>query len=349
MGDTRIGSSSLAEVCTVVFHYLGLLTQWSASPFSVFVMLVLALGALWYLDAVIKVRAKGRSWSGWRIVAFLGGLATIAYALAGPISVYVMGFFTAHVAQHLALMIVGPALLAMSSPITLALQTLPKRRRALLQSFLKSRFLHVVTFPLVVFMLYYVAMWWFFTSSAIGFAMAHMWTMDLLNIAFFLGGVLFWWPLVSRDPILHWRLSYGGKMFSLGIGIPFETFLGIAIASMRNSPTLIYSLGDWHSGGDVLWGAGEFLTTLGLTVVIAQWYVVDTRAAKRMNESKEEVKIASRADPSSMPQEYFWAKQTIARTPPGTPLYEQAEGILRQIAKERSQIARTGETPESTM
>ncbi|EQD43198.1 conserved hypothetical protein, membrane, partial [mine drainage metagenome] len=114
----------------------------------------------------------------------------IEYSLGGPLSVYVMHYFPAHIAQHLLLMIVAPGLLSMSAPVTLALQTLGPRPRKALNGFLHSKILHLVTFPLIVFILYYGVMWWFFTSTAIAYAMAHMWLMDLLNLGFFASGVL---------------------------------------------------------------------------------------------------------------------------------------------------------------
>ncbi|MHB1521847.1 MAG: cytochrome c oxidase assembly protein [Ferrimicrobium sp.] len=317
------------------FHYLGLLTAWSLSPFSIAVLFVLVGLSAWYLDAVMKARAKGRTWSNARVVAFLSGAFAIEYALGGPVSVYVMHYFTAHIAQHLLLMIVAPGLLSLSAPVTLALQTARPSVRRLIDRFLHSRFLHVITFPLVVFALYYGVMWWFFTSTAVGYAMAHMWLMDILNVLFFAGGVLFWWPLVGKDTILHWRLGFGGRVFSLAIGIPFETFLGITISSNRVSlAPKIYSLSDWHAGGQVLWGAGEAMTTVGLAIVIGSWIASEDRAHKRMNASSDAYPLSSRGE--GMPKEYYWAQQIIARTPVDSPVHQEALTVLKQIAREQA-------------
>jgi putative membrane protein len=317
----------------VPFHPSGLVTEWSLAPFPIATLFVLIGLAIWYMDAVQRMRARGKSWSNARVLAFLAGLLAIEYALGGPVSVYVMTMFPAHIAQHLLLMIVAPGLLSLSAPVTLALQTLAPRRRALLQSFLHSTFLKVVTFPLVVFLLYYGVMWWFFTTSALGYAMEHMWLMDMVNILFFLGGVLFWWPLIGKDTILHWRTGFGGKIATLGIGIPFETFLGLTISANRTPLAPMYSAASWYTGGQVLWGASEVLTTIGLAIVIGQWIASEDRMTKRMAQSRSQTPLSSRGD--GMPKEYYWAQQTIARTPPGTPMHEEAERILAQIAREQ--------------
>jgi putative membrane protein len=315
------------------FSPAGLLTLWSLGPFAILV--ILGAGALfaWYVDAAVRVRAKGRAWPTRRIVSFGLGLATVVYSLAGPIAVWVMRYFPAHIVQHLTLMIVAPSLAAMAAPVTLALQTTKGAPRRLITGFLHSRFLHALTFPLVVFIAYYVVMWWFFTTSAIGYAMTHMWLMDLLNLAFLAGGVLFWWPLVGRDPILHWRMGWGAKLASLAFGIPFETFLGLTIAGARAPLAPMYTLGDWSAGGDVLWGLSELFTTAAIAVVIANWIASEERQATRMLRSREAQPLSSRQD--GLPKEYYWARQIVERMPAGSPLYEEAQAVLARIERER--------------
>ena len=53
-------------------------------------------------------------------------------------------------------------------------------------------------------MLYYGVMLAFFLTPTIGFAMNHMWLMDLINLGFLFGATLFWWPMIGLDPIPRW-------------------------------------------------------------------------------------------------------------------------------------------------
>ena len=306
-----------------------LVLTWSLAPFPVSVLVAVALLAWWYLDAVAKVRRKHRNWRRRRTAAFLSGLVSAAYVLAGPVSTYVMRYFVAHVIQHLTLMIVTPALLSMGAPVTLALQTQPAKSRKLLSSFLHSRVLRWLTFPLVVFALYYGVMWWFFTTGAIGFAMARMWVMDLFNLLFLLGGILFWWPLVGKDPILHWRMGFGARLGTLVIGIPFESFLGLVISGTTKPPAAIYSPEQWYAGGQLLWGLGEMLTTAAIAIVVGNWLASEERSAARMGRSSAKVPLSGRA--VGMPKEYFWAKQVLAHGATGTPIYREAQEVIDRL------------------
>ncbi len=306
-----------------------LVLAWSLAPFPAAVLIISVLLSWWYLDGVAKVRRKHRKWENRRVAAFLLGLVFADYALAGPVGEYVMSSFVAHVIQHLTLMIVTPALLSMAAPVTLALQTLPGGGRRQLSRFLHSRLLHWVTFPVVVFALYYGVMWWFFTTSVIGFAMNRMWIMDLFNLLFFLGGVLFWWPLVGKDPILHWRMGFGARLATLVIGIPFESFLGLAISGTVTPPAPIYTPQQWYAGGQLLWGVGELLTTIAIAVVVGNWLASEERAAARMSRSSAAVPLSGRVD--GTPKEYFWAKKVVARGATGTPIYREAMEVIARL------------------
>jgi putative membrane protein len=306
--------------------------MWDMAPFPLAAMVVELALAGWYVRAMRELRRRGRVWPWRRLVAFLSGLAAVAVALQSSVAVYVMTHFPAHITQHLLLMIVAPVLLALAAPVTLVLQWADRGLRRRLQRFLESRLLHVVTFPVVVFTLYYAVMWAFFTTPLIAIAMDHMWLMDLLNLSFLAGGILFWWPIAGLDPILHWKLSYGGKLLSLAIGIPFEAFLGIALTSQSVSPFRGYSLSSWTDGAQVLWGASEMLTTAAAGLVMYQWMRHSTRSDLRLQRSSATAPLASRSD-GRVP-EVFWAERTLATMRPGSPLYVQAQAILDRVQRE---------------
>ena len=190
-----------------------------------------------------------------------------------------MEYFQAHVIQHLLLMVIAPPLLAMGAPMTLALQTSsrpgqdPAPRRPQLAA------VQVLTHPVPVWFLYYFSMFAFFLTFALGFAMNHMWVMDLINLAFFFASTLFWWPIVGLDPIPHWKMSHGVRMANLLIGVPVESFLALALLSTTTPAASMYSLGSTHSGAGILWIGAELFTFLALIPVFVQW--VQLRGAQR--------------------------------------------------------------------
>jgi putative membrane protein len=259
------------------------LTDWQTGLFPMVVAVVLVAMAVWYLQRVRRLERRGRPWSVGRTASFLTGLLTVEIALGSSVASLADFSFTAHVIQHLLLMIVAPPLAALGAPMTLLLQTSgrPTKRRALWV--LHSRGFEVVRHPVPVFFFYYLSMYAFFLSGAIGFAMEHMWLMDLINLGFLAGATLFWWPMVGLDPIPGGGMSPGLKIMNLLIGIPVETFLGIALLELSTPVAPMYSLASTHNGGAVLWIGSELANVIALLPIFLQWVRTDARTARRID------------------------------------------------------------------
>jgi putative copper resistance protein D len=180
-------------------------------------------------------------------------------------------------------MVIAPPLLALGAPMTLILQTAPRSWKSTILKVMHSRPFGVIRSPVPVFFLYYLSMYAFFLSSAIGFAMTHMWVMDLINLGFLGGALLFWWPMVGIDPIPGGRMHSGLKIINLLIGVPIESFLGIAIMTKHTPVAPMYSLASTHAGGGVLWAASEAATLLAVIPIYVEWVRSDQRSARRID------------------------------------------------------------------
>ena len=255
--------------------------QWQFSPFPLLVLAAVLITAVWYLRAQSDLAARGRRWSRKRTLSFLAGLVALDLALQSPVATFTMEFFQAHVIQHLLLMVVAPPLLAMGAPMTLALQTSGRDTKGRLLGILNSRAFRVVSHPVPVWFAYYFSMFAFFLTFALGFAMDHMWLMDLVNLVFLFASTLFWWPIVGLDPIPHWPMSHGAKMANLLIGVPIESFLALALLSTTSPAAPIYTLGGTHAGAGILWVGAEFFTFLALIPVFVQWVRFEERKGAR--------------------------------------------------------------------
>ncbi len=258
-----------------------MLTQWQFSPFPLLVLATVVVTAAWYLRARSQLAARGRRWRWNRTVSFLAGLTALDLALQSPVASFTMEYFQAHVIQHLLLMVVAPPLLAMGAPMTLALQTSGRDTKVRLLGLLNSRPFRLMTHPLPVAVAYYFSMFAFFLTVALGFAMDHMWVMDLINLAFLFTATLFWWPIVGLDPIPHWHMSHGAKLANLLIGVPIESFLGLALLSATRPAAPIYTVAGTHSGGALLWIGAELFTFLALIPVFVQWVRLEERKGAR--------------------------------------------------------------------
>jgi putative membrane protein len=273
------------------------LTQWQFSPFPLLVLAAVVIIAVWYLRAQSDLAARGRRWSWKRTLSFLAGLVALDLALQSPVATFTMEFFQAHVIQHLLLMVVAPPLLAMGAPMTLALQTSGRDTKIRLLGILNSRPFRMVSHPVPVWFAYYFSMFAFFLTFALGFAMDHMWLMDLINLVFLFASTLFWWPIVGLDPIPHWPMSHGAKMANLLIGVPIESFLALALLSTTSPAAPIYSLASTHAGAGILWVGAEFFTFLALIPVFVHWVRFEERKGARYD-AQLDAEMAAAAEPA---------------------------------------------------
>jgi putative copper resistance protein D len=244
---------------------------------------VLVAVAAWYLLAVGRLAGRGRRWSPRRTVSFLAALVCIEAALGSSVATFSNYTFTAHIVQHLLLMVAAPPLAALGAPMTLLLQTSSRPAKRRILRALHSRVFSVVTFPVVVFFLYYLGMYAFFLTGALGYAMDHMWLMDVINLGFLFGATTFWWPMVGIDPIPRGRANPGFKLINLLIGVPVESFLGIILLMKSTSVASMYTLTSTHFGGGVLWAATELATVAALAPIYVEWTRADARNAARID------------------------------------------------------------------
>jgi putative copper resistance protein D len=269
------------------------LTRWQDGPFALLTVAVLLGVAYWYLRADWQLASRGRHWPRRRVACFIAGLVAIDLAIQSPVATFTSTYFEAHVIQHLLLMVVAAPLLALGAPSTLLLQTSSRRTKRIWLGVLRSKPFALLTFPVVVWALYFGLMFGFFLTSLINTSMEHMWLMDLMNVAFFFGATLYWWPMVGLDPIIHWRMGYGSRMVNILLGGPPEVILGLAILSAHRSIASMYSLSSTHAGGGLLWISTEAATLMGFIPIFWQWIRADERAARRADQQADKASSLS--------------------------------------------------------
>lgn len=260
-----------------------LLFDWDTGPFAIATLAVLVLIAAWYLRSTARLEAGGHHWSGWRTASFLLGLLFVEVALGSPVAVFTNYAFTAHASQHMLLMLAAPPFAALGAPMTLLLQSSRRSVKTLALRALHSRPFALISHPVVVFFLYYLSMYAFFLTGAVGYAMEHMWLMDIINLGFLGGATLFWWPMVGVDPDPRGKMSPAFKFINLCVGIPAESFLGIALMVKTTPVAAMYTLASTHTGGGILWASGDFATIVAIGPIFFEWSRSDARRARRID------------------------------------------------------------------
>jgi putative copper resistance protein D len=252
--------------------------------------LALLVAAAAYLLGVHRLHSRGHAWPVGRTIAFLvGGLGSVALALLSGLAAYDDTLFSAHMAQHMILIMVSPIFLALGAPVTLALRTLPLRPRRALLGVLHSRLVAIVAFPLVGFMLFTLSSYALYFTGWYEATLRHPLLHELLHVHFLAVGCLFFWPLLGLDPVPG-RVAYPFRAMLMFISLPFHAFLGLTIMQStqviagdyysREAPGIDH-LADQGLGGGLIWAAGDLVGLLMLGALVVQWIRASEREAAR--------------------------------------------------------------------
>lgn len=272
-----------------------LLFTWQAHWIS-FVALGVQVAVLaWYVAGVRRLAARGVRWSIFRTLCFVVGMLVVAYAGEGGIAHYQTSNFSAHVVQVLLLVDVGPPLLALGAPVTLALQSSSRARSAPLVSILRSWPLQAVSRPLVAFVIMMGSLYVYFLSPVYRFSMQHPVFLALTHLYFVLVGLNLWVLIAGRDGLPR-RLRFGMRFVLVLLLIPFNLALGLGVAAVT-SP--LYpagnTLADTQQGGNVLLGLAEVLLVAALALLFVEWAREEERSAVRTDRQLDAAMAAARA------------------------------------------------------
>jgi cytochrome c oxidase assembly factor CtaG len=256
-------------------------THWNLDPFF---LIALLLPAYLYFRGALTYRIDLR-----RIVFFAGGLLALAVAYISPLDAVSGSLFSAHMAQHLLLMLVAAPLLAWSAPVALLLRGLPKTLRKptgqLAGNVLLRGLWYKLNRPLVAFALHITALliWHIpaFYTAAIENTVVHA----LEHASFFLSALLYWWTVARAEQHGARLLSVFGVMIvSGGLGA-LMTFAGSVwyadhlpyVAAWGLTP-----LEDQQLAGLLMWIPSGMLYVAAAAALIGDWLEsVNRRAATR--------------------------------------------------------------------
>ena len=201
---------------------------WSFDP-----LLLLAVGlTVW---AYRRGRRTGprRVSDRWRARCFYAGLAVIGVSLVSPLDALSGALASAHMVQHVLLLLVAAPLLALSSPGTTLLRGIPPAIRGATGRWRRRvRPLHS---PAVVWALHVATIWFWHAAVPYDAALDN----DLVHVAehasYLVTGLWFWQVVVG---------ARGAVSNGLGILLVFT----MAMQSVFLSALLTFASGPWYSG-----------------------------------------------------------------------------------------------------
>jgi cytochrome c oxidase assembly factor CtaG len=263
-----------------------LLTSWQLDSIAVAVLVLAAAG---YLTGVALVPIRsGTRWPIVRTLSFLAGLLVCGFATNGSIAVYDQVLFTAHMAGHLALVMVGPALLIAGHPLTLALSASPPHRRERIARVTTGRVVSLLTAPPVALASYAVVIVGSHLTGLMDDVMRNTWAGQVEHLIYVLVGCQFFVLVIGNEPI-RWRLATPARWLLLAVAMAVDTFTGIVllqgthVVAMVSDPDLaVDPLSDTRTGGAIMWFAGDAIMIVIMIALVVGWLRrVDTDRADK--------------------------------------------------------------------
>jgi putative membrane protein len=214
---------------------------------------------------------------------FGGGLLVLLGALNGPLhDLSDYNLFSAHMVQHVLLMLVVPPLLLAGTPAWMA--------DALAAPLLRPRRLgaaiRLATRPVPALGLYTVALVGWHLPGPYGAALEHHGWHVIQHLALIATAVLAWWPVLSpgtRLPPLH----YGAQILYLfALGLPMT----VVAAMITGAEHVLYPfyataprvlpltpLADQRLGGLIMWVPAGMMPLIAFTVVFFRWVAAEAQ------------------------------------------------------------------------
>jgi putative copper resistance protein D len=258
------------------------LNQWHLGTLAI--LLLLGAGAL-YVSASRRVPTWPRS----RVALFVTGLLITFLATQSVLGVYDMEYFSAHMIQHLLLIMVAAPVFALSAPLDLAYEAGGARVRRVLD----GRFMKVVTHPLFGFAAYFVFIPVTHLTNLMNLMMEHPWVHHLEQFGFLVVGYLFFRVAfgLERGVTIH----PGLRLVYVMAAVPVDTFTGLALVMSTHDPYSSYAmmaptgstkawvLSNVHLGGAIMWIGGDALMLLACIPIAVAWVKSETVRTRELD------------------------------------------------------------------
>jgi cytochrome c oxidase assembly factor CtaG/cytochrome c2 len=281
-----------------------LLTQWNWEPW---LLACIGITTVPYLIGMARMgrEQRGKILGRWRALSFLTGIAVLLLALESPLDEVADDLFSAHMFQHMLLLLVIPPLLVAGRPVITWLWAFNlDARRAVVRGWtragLQSLF-RVLMRPLVVWLLLTVALCFWHLPGPYGWALQHEWVHDLEHLSFLALSLAFWTIVI--EPYGQRRaLGYGGTIVFV-VSSGFVMSLIGAILTLAPHPLYavhldtarygLTALADQQLAGIIMWIPSNLVHIGALCAVFFAWFHADEQRAPRIRSATGNIAMHS--------------------------------------------------------
>lgn len=276
------------------FEPYRLFTEWLFDPLWAMVAFCMIVFYLW---GVARLRKRGDHWPVHRTVLWVLGSLVFFWLTSGALNAYQLFYFSWHMLTHMMYGMLVPILLAPAAPITLALRSIRPRKdgsrgpREWLLGITHSRYMGIITNPVVASAIFVGSMWVFYYTPLIDWVMrthvGHIWMVAHFTLA----GYLWVSMLLAVDPMPK-KAPYAMRILIMLVTMAFHAFFGLSIMvnPVLIAPEFFGAMGngidaiqDQRVGGGIAWSVGEIPTLILAVIMVILWSKSDDREAKRID------------------------------------------------------------------
>jgi cytochrome c oxidase assembly factor CtaG len=285
------------------------LTSWSTPPAAT---LALCMLAVVYLRGWWRLQSTGVPFvPRWRAMSFIVGLLLLWLALASPLDTFSGFVLTAHMLQHMLLMMAAPPLILMGAPLVPLVRGLPDfAAREFAGPFLNWRVSkkvgRILASPICGLVLMGVVMFAWHVPKLYELALRSAAWHETEHACFFVVALIFWWPVVQPWPSQARSPRWTMVPYLLLADVQNTALSAILIFADRVlypsyalMPRLFGSaLGDQAAAGAMMWVVGSLAFVLPAVAVTVE--CLSTKAAAQKLDWGSASRIAVATPPFSL-------------------------------------------------
>ena len=260
---------------------------WTAWNFNLWLLIPLAFVLFIYFLGTRNLwrsAGVGRGIPVWRVLCFLGAVLLLLLALISPLDALAEVLFSAHMVQHLILIMIAAPLLVLSNVPLAFLWALSRPRaqnlgQGLNRTRILSRVWRFLSRPIVAWFLFTIVLWAWHATALYEAALQDEVVHVLEHLIFILTALLFWGVLLNRTTQDH--VHHGTAVLYLFTTVLHSGVLG-ALMTFSDQPWYPYyaaytptwgltPLQDQQIAGLIMWMPGGAVFTLLTIGYFALW------------------------------------------------------------------------------
>ncbi|MGH2817433.1 MAG: cytochrome c oxidase assembly protein [Actinomycetota bacterium] len=269
---------------TLAHSVVGPESLWQTWNLAPLVLIGILLTAASYGRGILVLRRNRRSPGLRRVVCFYAGLLVVTGSIVSPLDALSASLFSAHMVQHLMLILVGAPLLVFGAPIVPMMLSLPRFARSVMRSIERVRVVdaasRAVMKPLVVLALPSIVLWAWHLPSLYQAALRDDGLHGVEHVTLVATAMLFWALVIGRRR--RRRLGYGPAILltfvtalqsaALGVVLTFASAVLYPVHVGRAEAWGLSALEDQQLAGAIMWiPAG--IVYLGVMCALFAWWM----------------------------------------------------------------------------